>query len=1035
MVFTSNELDILVLQNGEDGVSADSKYIWVKYSKNSDGSGMTDDPTDAIYIGIAYNKTTIVESQDPTDYTWTLIKGDNGSDAYTIIIQNENITFSVDNDSNTVLTDQSFSSTIQVFKGTTERSDFTIGEVSSSNGITVSRQDKTIILSVKTGDRILADNGYFRIPISIDGLVFFKDITWNLSKQGEPGTSGEPALNIIVGNESQNIPCSNDGTVTENFLIEIPFMGYKGFDRIDCSVSVGLLPNGVTLASNTSSTSTTDGLIMLNVAKGASLGGTAVLSGKVGLTFTIDAKSMVRYFSWVKTKDGAEGSMTLYELQSSSPVITKNYDNTLSPSTITFNSCYRQSNSTTRDPYDGQFIIAESADGTTYTNKYVSSTNEDSITYTPSSDAILSIRCTLCKTDDISTELDVLTVPVLTNDNLKDTITEIKTSVSGVQSQVNNIDKSITDKVWQSDIDTSIDNYNNTTIKTISDKVSEHTMSIGEIKSSVSEVTSTLTEKADGSTVSELTEKVSQMEQDANGFKQTVEENYVSKSNLEDLYGEIGNVRSELTQTANSIETKVAASDGRITTLTEDLEGIKGRVSDAEGNITNITQMSNSLKTEIENARGDSATLSAKIDKIETSVSSVDGKASSAQQTADAITSTVQKDYAKLTDLEETKNQVQSSFEQRATSIESKVSLKQDTGLGSIRYIRDWLNGNSADTNNYWVNCKVLSRNENLSLGLIPIGYSDLETPIEVTVTNPTYYTEESTLDDITKYSSISEDGWSCLQLDLGDLKLVDYITVWHYYEGNRAYNHKLQISQDGNTWHTLYDSDIQGTYKESNDGKTYIINQGYVTESFSQINQNYEGIRALVSDNEKAIDSWDEITNELFSGIIQNTESLNEVENYKTETNNTLQELKGNYSSLKMDIDNINTTVQSFDGTYAKKTEVIQNDREWKIRLAKVGLYNGTDIEEQETNFTVSEYGAVLDNGKGQQIRMVANDTENGLFGSYNGKIIFQITEDLTTTERVLVRNGVDFTTIKYVPKSYNGIGCLLHVKSGGSS
>lgn len=532
MVFSSNELDILVLQNGEDGVSADSKYTWVKYSQNSDGSNMTDDPANAVYIGIAYNKSTITESENPSDYAWTLIKGNNGSDAYTIILQNENVTFSVDNDSNTALTNQSFSSTIQVFKGTTERSDFTIGEVTSANGIIATKQDKTIILSVNNGDKILADNGYFKVPISIDGLVFFKDITWNLSKQGNPGTSGEPALNIVVGNESQNIPCSNEGLVLENFLIEIPFIGYKGLDQVDCSVSVGLLPNGITLASNTASTSTTDGLIILNVAKDATLGGATVLNGKVALTFTIDSKSMVKYFSWVKTKDGAEGSMILYELESSSPVITKNYDDTLSPSEITFNSYYRQSNSTTKNSYAGQFIIAESIDGATYTNKYLSSTTEDSVTYTPSSNTVLSIRCTLCDSDDISVELDVLTVPILTDDALKSAITEIKTEFSGVKETVDNVQKSITDEVWKDTIVDVVDENGVIQQTTIENLLIQHNVSLNGVSSEISDVKTDLITKADGSTVTELTEKVSQMEQDASGFKQVVEENYVAKSNL-----------------------------------------------------------------------------------------------------------------------------------------------------------------------------------------------------------------------------------------------------------------------------------------------------------------------------------------------------------------------------------------------------------------------------------------------------------------------------------------------------------------------
>lgn len=532
MVFSSNELDILVLQNGDDGVSADSKYTWVKYSQNSDGSNMTDDPTDAVYIGIAYNKTSITESENSNDYAWTLIRGNNGSDAYTIILQNENVSFSVDNDSNTVLSNQSFSSAIQVFQGTTERVDFTIGEVLSANGITVTKRNKSILLSVNKGDTILAENGYFRVPISIDGLIFFKDITWSLSKQGNPGISGEPTLNIVVGNESQNIPCSNDGLVLDNFLIEIPFTGYKGFNRVDCSVTVGLLPSGITLASNTPSTSMVEGSVLLNVAKEATLGGSAVLNGKISLTFAINEKSITKYFSWVKTKDGAEGSMILYDLQVSSPILQKNYDNTLSPSEITFNSYYRHSNSTVKTPYIGRFIIAESEDGIIYANKYISSTNEDSVIYTPSSNNVLDIRCILCESDNISTELDALTVPVLTDEVLNSAITEIKHSVSGVQSQVDNVNKSIVGKVWQDDIDTSINNYNDTTVKTIRNQVSENKTSIGNISSSVKEVESKLTSKADGSTVAELTEKVAKVEQDANGFKQTVETNYVSKSNL-----------------------------------------------------------------------------------------------------------------------------------------------------------------------------------------------------------------------------------------------------------------------------------------------------------------------------------------------------------------------------------------------------------------------------------------------------------------------------------------------------------------------
>lgn len=513
-----------VLVTDTEYVSDDKMSITIPSSYMLDNNIVPIKVTDS--TGELYDLHTLYLISDST--------GAKGDDAYTVILQNENVSFSVDNSSNTVLSDQSYSSTVQIFQGTTERTDFTIGEINSDNGITISVQDKTIILSVKNGDKITENNGFFTVPILIDDLTFYKDITWNLAKQGETGSSGEPSLNIVVGNESQNIPCSNEGLVLENFLIEIPFTGYKGFDRVDCSVSVGLLPDGVTLGSNTASTPDTEGLIILNVTKDATLGGASVLSGKVTLTFTIDSKNMSRYFTWVKTKDGAEGSMILYELVSSSPVLNKNYDDTLSPPTITFNSYYRQSNSTDKTSYAGQFIIAESDnDGATYTNKYLSTAVEDFVEYTPSSASITSIRCTLCSADDVSIELDVLTVPVLTDvDSIKPIITEITTTMSGVQTQVDSVEKSITDKVWQDDITNSINNYDSTITESIRSRVSQVEQDVNGIKSTVSDVQTTLIEKADGSTVSELTEKVSTLEQNADGFKQTVEKNYVAKADL-----------------------------------------------------------------------------------------------------------------------------------------------------------------------------------------------------------------------------------------------------------------------------------------------------------------------------------------------------------------------------------------------------------------------------------------------------------------------------------------------------------------------
>ena len=67
--------------NGKDGEDGATYYTWFKYSPNADGSNMTNLPeANTKYIGISYNNLSPVESTDPTDYTWSLFKGQNGED-------------------------------------------------------------------------------------------------------------------------------------------------------------------------------------------------------------------------------------------------------------------------------------------------------------------------------------------------------------------------------------------------------------------------------------------------------------------------------------------------------------------------------------------------------------------------------------------------------------------------------------------------------------------------------------------------------------------------------------------------------------------------------------------------------------------------------------------------------------------------------------------------------------------------------------------------------------------------------------------
>lgn len=63
---------------GPAGADGKTLYTWIKYADNAQGSGISNNPTGKAYIGFAYNKETATESNNPSDYTWSDIKGEDG---------------------------------------------------------------------------------------------------------------------------------------------------------------------------------------------------------------------------------------------------------------------------------------------------------------------------------------------------------------------------------------------------------------------------------------------------------------------------------------------------------------------------------------------------------------------------------------------------------------------------------------------------------------------------------------------------------------------------------------------------------------------------------------------------------------------------------------------------------------------------------------------------------------------------------------------------------------------------------------------
>lgn len=122
-----------------------------------------------------------------------------------------------------------------------------------------------------------------------------------------------------------------------------------------------------------------------------------------------DGAHIRKRFSISKAKDGKIGLS--YDLHSSTLAVRKRKDGkTLIPASITF-SATQNDNGLVRS-YSGRYSIQETEDGTTYTLKYVSTSDEIQKIYTPSSANIKAVRCTLLSAGGVS-ELDTQTVIIL----------------------------------------------------------------------------------------------------------------------------------------------------------------------------------------------------------------------------------------------------------------------------------------------------------------------------------------------------------------------------------------------------------------------------------------------------------------------------------------------------------------------------------------------------------------------------------------------------------------------------------------------
>lgn len=136
----------------------------------------------------------------------------NMTEPFTVMLTNEAQQFATDSNRK-VTSAQSYYTDIIVIRGSQERTDYTIGNITSGSGITVSKSSKRVTFSVSAGATIGADTGVIEIPITLDGQTVKKQFSWNCGKQGPQGVKGEDGI-------SPKVSLSKSGNTTTISIVD-----------------------------------------------------------------------------------------------------------------------------------------------------------------------------------------------------------------------------------------------------------------------------------------------------------------------------------------------------------------------------------------------------------------------------------------------------------------------------------------------------------------------------------------------------------------------------------------------------------------------------------------------------------------------------------------------------------------------------------------------------------------------------------------------------------------------------------------------
>ena len=122
--------------------------------------------------------------------------------------------------------------------------------------------------------------------------------------KGDVGNNGTDAINVILGNQADVIPCDSNNKTLSDFTIDIPFTAYKGITQVGCTVAGTVTVLGKTATVTPAGASTVGHITFPKINQNTTISNA---TGTASITFVCEGKNIVHTYRWSRSNSGTNG--------------------------------------------------------------------------------------------------------------------------------------------------------------------------------------------------------------------------------------------------------------------------------------------------------------------------------------------------------------------------------------------------------------------------------------------------------------------------------------------------------------------------------------------------------------------------------------------------------------------------------------------------------------------------------------------------------------------------------------------------------